>query len=328
MKNNLFVVRTPLQCFNAIEARDRLHADDQNRLLIYYGREIDRQLIANQLDSQWQEIHWLRFRGMNKRRYGWLLAAWLRQLPPIDTMYLGLVTHLPLHVANVLQPATLRLLDDGNETLLIARGLQAAKLHPTHFRRAALDRLLGLKRDPDILQRMEAFSLYDTTAYGIPRLVNDYRAFRRRTAQLPVRAGLMFIGSNLVGTYFRDEAALLAQLGQVRQHFAGMPLWYCPHRYESDAMRRKIAALGFELFCQNAILEYAFLQAGWRPERIASFRSTAIDTLAQIYGITGCMLEVPQTAIRDEKWQEMRAVWQDYQQRGGRVIAAADYAGT
>lgn len=320
------MVRTPLQCFNAIEARDRFHAGENNILLAYCGSKADHNLIRQLQGDEWSEVRYKRFSGITKRLYGWQLKRWLSKLPPIDTLYIGLISHLPLHIANTLQPSRLRLLDDGNETLLFARRIKELReSHKTPSPRL-LDKLLALNIDRKILLNAEFFSMFDTSIYGIPHINNDYRVFRNRVKALEERNEVMFIGSNLIGTYFRDEAAFLKRLERVKSFFSDRKLTYCPHRYESRELRLKIAKLGFELFEPSTIMEHAFLSAGWRPALLASFRSTAVDTLGLIYGIPGCMLEVSSNDIVTEgKWKEMQSVWHDYKLRGGNVIADNTY---
>ncbi len=323
---NLFVVRTPLQYFNAVEARERFHRGEDNRLLVSYVNASDRDLIRPMLDTDWREVHWIAVNRYGSRSFGLRLNPWLRKLPAVDTLYIGLISRVPLHVANSLKPARLRLIDDGNETLRIADHIRHLRAQPVPKPPKWLDRVAGLKTTTGILQRIEAFSLYDTTPYGIPCIHNDYRMYRARSAALPERDVVVFVGSNLVGTYFRDEETFIRRLSLAAGHLAGHSLVYCPHRYEPESLRRKVADLGFELFEPGTILEQAFIRAGWRPSLLASFRSTAVDTLATIYGIPGCMFEIPAGDLIDAaRNADMQAVWNDYKQRGGTVIAASDY---
>jgi hypothetical protein len=319
---NLFVVRTPLQLFNAIEARDRLHVGERNALLMQYGSAVDHELMEGLLDDGWQVVRRYAYNGLRRKLYAWLLASWLRQLGRPQVLYIGLITHLPLHVANFCAPQSLRLLDDGNETLLIARRLHELRQHLPR-RRLWLERLLRQCLDPRALVDATAFSIYDTEPLGLPRLVNDYRMFRQRMKSLPTRSCVVFIGSNLVGNYFKGEEEFLQALAAVHERWPGK-LMYCPHRYESQALRERIQALGFELFLPDTILENAFMYAGWSPESLATFRSTAIDTLARIYGLPGVMVEMPLTSIIAAKLDELDMVWQTFRTGGGRVLMLSD----
>ena len=319
---NLFVVRTPLQLFNATEARDRLHAGEHNALLMQYGSPVDRELMEGLLDDGWQVVRRYAFTGLRRRFYAWLLAPWLRQLGRPQVLYIGLITHLPLHVANFCAPQTLRLLDDGNETLLIARRLAELR-HSSPKRRRWLERLFAQRLDTGVLASIKAFSIYNTEPLGLPRLANDYRMFRQRVSDLPVRRCTVFIGSNLVGNYFKGEAEFLQVLSKVRERWQG-ELIYCPHRYESQQLRDRIRALGFELLLPDTILEHAFMRAGWRPEGLATFRSTAVDTLGRIYGLPGVMIEMPLDSIIADKQNELELVWEAFQASGGRVLMTSD----
>lgn len=319
---NLFVVRTPLQLFNAIEARDRLHVGECNALLMQYGSEVDRELMDGLLDGGWQMLQRYSFTGLRKYLYPWLLAPWLRKMGRLQALYIGLITHLPLHVANFCAPQSLRLLDDGNEILLIVRRLEEIRHKPPR-RRCWREWLFGRRLDTGVLASISAFSIYDTEALGLPRLANDYRMFRQHVRALPVRRCTVFIGSNLVGNYFKSEAEFLQVLSKVRERWSG-ELIYCPHRYESQQLRERIKAQGFELFLPDSILEHAFMRAGWLPEGLATFRSTAVETLGKIYGLPGVMIEMPRNNIMADKLNELEAVWRGFRAGGGRVLMLSE----
>ena len=186
-----------------------------------------------------------------------------------------------------------------------------------------LERLFAQRLDTGVLARVSAFSIYNTEPLGLPRLANDYRMFRQRVKALSVRRCTVFIGSNLVGNYFKGEAEFLQVLGKVRERWPG-ELIYCPHRYESQQLRERIRALGFELLLPDTILEHAFMRAGWRPEGLATFRSTAVDTLGRIYGLPGVMIEMPLDSIIADKQNELELVWEAFQASGGRVLMTSD----
>lgn len=326
MTTNLFVVRTPLQLFNAVEARSRFHQGDSNHLLAYSPRPVDIGLIKNMLDAEWASYRIYDFSGMGRYLYAHRLRQWLADLGTIDTAWIGLAKHLPLHVANTISPSRLRLLDDGNETLLIARYISALREGKVTFHHMWRNRLLGINLKPDLLLGADYFSVYDVSGFGIASEKNDYRMFRQKTSTLPVKECTAFIGSNLVNNYFSDEAHFIEALRRVRRHITDKEVYYCPHRYESSALRLHIKELGFELITPSTILERAFMDMHWIPSRIATFRSTAVDTLALIYGIEGRMYEItPKDMGKSDRDAEMRAVYDDYKSRGGMIITPSDY---
>ncbi len=319
---NVFVVRTPLQYFNAMEARDRFHQGQRNLLLVCEGTRRDALLMADLDDGAWSAIERIDYGGLWRTFYAWRLRAWLRSLPAVSTLYVGLVRHAPLHVVNVLKPQSLRFLDDGNETLLIARWIRG--LRGQAWAPRWRDRLLGRQLDPAPLQNAGFFTVYEVATETHEVIANDYRMFRSRVSTLPERPVLLFIGSNLVGHCLRDANALLDVLRDTRARYPDIECLYCPHRYEHTSLFSRIEACGYRLFQPGTILELALLNAGWRPAMLASIRSTAVDTLGLLYGIKGVLVEVDRSAlVSDQAYAELEGVWRAFRAAGGTTLASA-----
>lgn len=318
MATNLFVIRTPLQLFNAIEARDRLHSDEQNHLLLYYRKRVDKDQMLSLLDNHWHSVQFLKFRGLRQLFYP-LCANWLtRKLPSIDTFYMGLISNVPLHLANHLRPQRLRLLDDGNETLLQARQVEQWRIQPQTRPESGLKhRLLGRKLSRACLQTLQYFTLYHPDNVPAERLIhNDYRSFSHRQARQPKTEEICFIGSNLVPQYL-TEANFLALISAVRDHYGNRPIQYCAHRYESDALLAAVEARGMKVRRNSTILEAAFIQQGSVPGTVATFRSTAIDTLYQLYGCRREVFTFDLTRLAQPAQQsEFSTLLDSYQQAG------------
>lgn len=323
---NVFVVRTPLQYFNAIEARDRFHQGERNLLLVCAGTRRDAALMARLDDGCWSAVEWLSYRGPLRGCYAWRLRSWLGSLPVISTLYIGLVRHAPLHILNVIKPRALRILDDGNETLLIARWIR--RLQEQTWRPRWRDRLLGRQLDPARLQQAVFFTAYDVSTHGFESLRNDYRMFRARSRELPERPYLLFIGSNLLGHCLRDIDVLLDVLNKTRESHPGYEYLYCPHRYESDKVFAQIQDAGYRLFHPGTILEVALAEVGWRPALLASIRSTAVDTLGTLYGIKGVLIEVDRRGLAsDMAYAELQGVWHAFRAAGGTTLTLSGDAG-
>lgn len=318
MAANLFVIRTPLQLFNAIEARDRFHADEQNILLLYFRRNIDRDQMLKLLDDRWHRVRVLPFRGVRQLLYPLWLRSLTRSLPRIATCYMGLASNIPLHLANTLRPKELRLLDDGNETLLqaglIERWQDQPELRPSPRLR---HRLMGRRLCRKVLDGLTYFTLYRPEQVPSERLIqNDYRCFQARLAQLPKTDEVCFIGSNLVPQYLAEDD-FLRLISAVREHYGNRPVYYCAHRYESNELLEQIAARGLPVRRNATILEAAFLVQGQVPATVATFRSTAIDTLHQLYGSQREVISFdPGLLARPDQQLEFGQLLDDYRKRG------------
>jgi len=316
---NVFVCRTPLQLFNAVEARDRFHAGDRNRLLCVYRKPVDRALMDSLLEGGWQAVRFLRLTAVSHQTYAFGLSGFLAESRPAATVYVGLPKHVAAHVVNTLEPARVVFLDDGNEVLKIAAGIAAGAYRP-EYRAPLLHRLTGRRTGLAYLERARFFSLYDLSRW-IPAercTANDYRCFRQKVAGLARGDEVCFIGSNLLGQYVDDGAVLARHLGRARAYYKDRPFQYAPHRYEDMGFLKAVAREhDFELVRFDTILEQAFLRRGRVPGEVATFRSTAIDTLATLYGTDRRVFRLPLGDLNsDVHREEFARLYADYERRG------------
>ena len=310
------VVRTPLQLFNVIEACQRFYdVSVPKHLIMVASSRVDLQMMQAMLhtDQTWQSVHTVMFQAWRKRLYGWQLNRFLQSLGEVQAVLIGMITHVPLHVVNMVKPKQVWIVDDGNESLMLARQMAAWREYPPTRFASIRDHVFGLKLNPLGVQDATFFSVFDLKG-TMPQLDNDYRCFKQCATHLPIRPDVLVIGSNLVGTYLKSAEVLLRRLKHINQQLLpDVPRWYAPHRYESEKNLLKIEALGYQLYRPDCILEYTQIQQGWCFSATYSIRSTAVDTLEKIYNITGYLVALPQADfVSQAKWQECQHIWQQH----------------
>lgn len=314
----LCVARTPLQLFNIIEACERFHLPcSQKYLVLVAGSLIDLKMMQSMIQSSqgWREIKVVIFYGWLKKLYAWQLNTWLQQIKPISHLYMGMITHVPLHILNKIQPKKLVLVDDGNETFLISRAIVNIKNNNVkQWVPNILTKLFGVDLNQQALLKAEFFTLFDITNTGISYIVNDYRCFKNKSKLLEQRHDILVIGSNLIGNYLTNIDVLVRRLLQLKRKLPlDTPLWYAPHRYEKPEHVERIAANGFKIYRYKSILEYAQIQQGWLFAETFSIRSTAVNTLFAIYGTKGTLCRLPTTDfVSLNKWEECEKVWSNH----------------
>jgi hypothetical protein len=295
---SLFLVRSPLQLFNCVEAALRYPDCGRKVLVLLHRKGFDRDLMAKILedgDVAWDDVTWgdIRSNGTHLRLVGDLL----RRLPPLETCFLGDSTHLTNLVVNRRSPRKVVLVDDGTHTYIRARmaaarafGRENSHQEPIGLFRRLLDRAVGF--DESFLNDAAFFTIYDDVAAYSPALEvvrNDYRRFRETVAGLPVRDEALFIGSDLIGDILVDPGRYEAYLARVVERFGGRKWTYVMHRKENEVRREYLEGMsrkyGFTLAVYDRILEQHFRARGWRPALAGTIFSTALDTLQAIYGM-------------------------------------------
>ena len=100
---------------------------------------------------------------------------------------------------------------------------------------------------------------------------------------LPERSSSSFIGSNLIDTYM-DKAFFEENMLKIVNYYKEYKVIYILHRYEDKVYLESLGdKLGFEVIQFSMILEIALLEYGKIPEKVATFRSTALETLGYLY---------------------------------------------
>lgn len=305
----LFIVRTPLQLFNAIEAKERFFQENiKNELLIVYGSEKDLEIIKVMLGEQsgWDRIIYQKFYGLSKKTYAWNLRKYFIEKDYLD-IFTGMIYHIPLHLMNTLNSKNNWLLDDGNETRLIIKNLNEGIYYQTNRSK----KILGINQNVQILKKLKIFTLYDDLSTKHEIIKNDYRVFRSKVRSLAIRKSTsLLIGSNLIGTYILSAEKYLEFLKKFKERNSSVEIWYAPHRYLPKHLLQDIEEIGYKIFSYDTILELAQVQQGWCFEEYTSVRSTAIDTLEVLYGIQGKYISLGQEYfVSIDKWEECMQIW-------------------
>lgn len=324
----LFVCRTPLQVFNAIEARERFHADDACHLFCVYRRQRDRELMAGMVDDRWAGVRFLPLTLRWRVLYSWFapqLVTWEERL---RACYVGFPKHLAAHLVNCLAPEAVVLFDDGNETLKVAEEIRDRRFRDTW--RTRLYRLLGRRVSPCFCYHASLFTIFDLSAYGLPNRVirNDYRCFKARLRGLPAGDTVWFVGTCVHPRDIPRREVFAGYLAEVAGFYAGKRVRYIPHRYEPlEGLREMLAEAGIEFYRPDTILEYAVANAGEMPAEVATFRSTAVDSLATIYGLPGRVFRIASEDVLPQHRDKYRLLYDDFAGRDMPMVSCGPHGG-
>ncbi|MDX5298654.1 MAG: hypothetical protein LPK85_06860 [Gammaproteobacteria bacterium] len=296
----LYVVSSPLQLFNALEARERFHAGQVNRLLYLYRKPIDRAQAEVLVDAGWNSVHYLRLNSLLRLFYPIWFAIWRwRWARHVRRVYLGYLPNLRAHIANTLR-AEVWVVDDGHLSVAQNAGIADGSLRS---RVSLADRLLGRKTGLGYLTRAHVFSAYPSAGLDPARYTfNDYACFRRRTAHLPTRPGCVFIGTPLQDILSHADQVYPDLLAQICDHYAGQRVCYAAHRYEDlEVVRAACRGLPVDVVRFDTLIEWQFAKDGACPEEISTLLSSAIDTLSLLYPVRARLFVLPDAWIRADK---------------------------
>lgn len=307
MNKNIFIIRSPLQAFNAIEAKKRFSTNEQNIVIIFYRRELDKELILKTLAiSNWSQIivkklkpHYQLFR---------FLTSFLQQHPSVNYCFIGDYSTLINFYMNRLKYKQLILLEDGTATLREIKLLENKTLHKTkktayskkNFIQILMEKFIGI--DQQYLYKASFFTIYDLKS-NFPIVENDYSSFQENITLLPIKKKIFFIGSNLIDSILVSNEVFEKYLEMIVKYYKkeNLDFYYILHRKEDENYMKTLSQrLEFECIKFNNIIEIEFLKLGYIPSEVSTFLSTAVTTLKRLYPTKYTFFGLNETHIKNQ----------------------------
>ncbi len=293
MTTNIFIIESPLQLINALEARHQLEPNTYSILIVLQGvSDKNLEQIESLIDKEeWQEVHVLR-KTKNRwryRKYTQHLNEIISNHKYIKSVFIGEYRSILMrHVANKCVPTNKYLLDDGNYSLFAQQKILAGKgdIDTRDVFRKIYDRMLGLQ-DHDLFG-INFFSVYDLNinAETESRFIrNQYLRIRKLLSDKKKEDYVLFLGSNMPEMGVLSEEYYFNCLKKIKRHYSNKLIKYVPHRRESPKKIIKIKEeLQFEICSPNKPVELFLLEEESLPNCLAAFFSSALDNCHHILG--------------------------------------------
>jgi hypothetical protein len=177
----------------------------------------------------------------------------------------------------------------------------------------------------DYIYRAKFFTIYDEIKLFVPNKVikNDYREFKTHISVLEKENITYFIGTNLLEKILKNKEKFESELEKIILYYQekNQKIIYIMHRYEEIKYIEKLSKkYNFESVKFNNIIEIELLNRGTVPMGVASFASTAVETINMIYGVDATIFELENSGIF-EKYQEVFAkLYDNFRKKGVIVI--------
>jgi hypothetical protein len=286
-KLSISLIRTPFQLFNCIEAIKEFNSYGSNILICIYKNDVDKNFFEEILkELLWENVYFFKLNSFNRVFYPFLLTNILRKYKNVEFCFFGLITSYIVHSINQIKAKNNILIDDGNETFLIANNIKN-NTYENKFRNNYLNKILGKKNSLDFISKLKIFTFFNLNSYALNNEVikNDYKNFKKLIDNLPENNEIFFIGSNLINNYIKKEYFEEILKNTIR-YFNNYKIIYVPHRYEDMNYLSELSEkYTFELKKFSTILELAIFQYKKKPSGLITIRSTALETLGYLYDI-------------------------------------------
>lgn len=291
---DVFILSSPLQVLNALEARAAL-ASAESIAVVIEGPcpQSNAQLWAALREASWDSVLTISFRStlLGGRYVNVRPAVAALRAAPIARLFLGHHFDLALHLANSVPHRETYLLDDGVATIAVSarrtgRGPDIRDNTPAlkWFARRFLLRVRDRLRLGDV-PALHYFTVYDGLPSDSANIMHRntlallHAAKRRETSTGEI--WFLGIGSEAV---FRSRARYLDYLREIRRREPSATFRYLPHRNESaDLIEAVRIGAGMTPLLPDAPVELHLVRQSRTPRAVASFISSALYMVGVLF---------------------------------------------
>ncbi len=281
--HNLFIVKSPLQLMNAIEAKEYFRSKNNILVLMNANATNDKQMQTVLALSKWDKI--ITYAPSNKGSTLLEQVKLIRALKKESYHYLftgDYGTFNQVLMAN-LTVDDYYLIDDGTKSIEIHKQLlNPLKVSLSKKLKLLRYTLFGLKTS--IQKPINFFTCYNLTQIKDEQIIpNNYDYLQSIfTPQEGQDEVIYLLGQNIDNKWMK-KGKYIEYLQKIKSHYS-KKIIYMPHRHEiiSDELK--------ELFDENFVLQYNdipieiyFLEKNIYPSHIISFTSSALFNLDKIY---------------------------------------------
>lgn len=321
---NLFLVQTPFQLFNAVEAKNRFHLNQKNILIIIHKgnqKNLDQIKKILDYDNEWMDVIQIDFfTKIQKLFYPIIVKSLLNRLNTlnINMIYVALYRNLAAHIVNSVKHHQIVLFDDGNSILKTIYFLNQKKEKQYSLLRKIFSILFFRKINIDFIYSSRIFTLFDLSFFkNITNEIikNDFSYFKTQIKTLTKEENVFFVGSRMIGNGISKETFESSLMHVVDFYRAiNKQIYYIPHRYEDTEYLKILSKkYGFILSIFSSIIEFEFISKGINPVEVATFRSTAVDTLKLIYDTDIRVFKIISDKIENNKQNEFELVYKNFE---------------
>ena len=295
----IFLIATPLQALNAIEARHhfKLAAEQCQLVWFHSGSEAnDRQTEDMLGQADWVRTDTIHYSGRNfrcwKQRFDEVNAV-ARSMERTEYLFMGdYAFDLMRHFTHAVERREVVVLDDGNATLLIDRARRDSGgpyfLRPHSFggRIKCLIKTRGCGMNRSLVDELTFFTIYDLDADDRTTVVPNTYAHLRSRLNLASRSDETFLlGDATPDKNQMREDAYFDCLERALDYLGRSSVLYMAHRLEKPEKLRKIESrFGIPVRESTMPIECRLCLSESVPKVIAGFFSSALDSCRVLCG--------------------------------------------
>lgn len=305
IKENLFILRSPIQIINAIEAIEKF--DLKNNILVLIFNSLDKN--TNQINKlvklyRWKKIIKLENKSRSKLFRYVKLVNELKKSKYNYLFFGNLGTIQKVLIAN-LKVDNIYLLDDGTSTITYYNNfIKKSKVNKYNFRELRF-LFFGLKFK--IKSEINLFTYFDLEVKSNIKIVKNELTLLNNKDMLNFKHSneIYFIGQPLDDVEVLSIDNYIKVLVAISKKF-NRKIIYIPHRAESNELKDAISKIDEQLIMVlnvNMPVELYFIENKIYPNKVISFFSTALNTMKAIYNKVDInVVKIPYKEVNNKKY--------------------------
>ncbi len=291
-KRNLFIVASPLQFLNAIEAKEAFQTKN-NILILMYNTNLnatDAHQKNNLLnEAEWDEIIQYDLGSVHKKKRFFYQVNLIKSLLQFQYDYIFSGSFGTMHqviLAN-LRPQHIYLIDDGNETIFTYEQIKDNKYFSnlSFSRKLRVLRFFFVNLQWRINQDMNFFTSFNIQETNNIKVIKHNFSYLKANKLKKCKEddSVYLLGQNLSEAGFMEKDIYLNYLKKIIKHFK-KKIIYIPHRTEEiDHRYNELISDSFIIKTSEGPIEAGFITKGIYPKIIVSFISSALFNLDTIF---------------------------------------------
>jgi len=316
---NLFVIRSPLQLINAIEAQNFFNTSNNQLIIIHTKKNIKNKELIEAIVKHYnlEKTFSISIYHQDSGRSKLItMVRFIKELQKecYEYLFIADAGSLQIIIAANLDSESVIHLDDGTKTI----EKQEEKLFiPQTYKNLKITRkirywrywLFGLQAF--IKKPIDLFTIFNIKALESQKIIsNNYNYFNNLLflEKKFDEENIYFIGQGLSEANIVSETFYLNLLKSLKKQFHNKKIIYLPHRGEKIS-KEKLELVDdlFKIYSPNLPVELEFLEQEKYPKKIVGIASTALFTLGTLFkNAEVCYFKIP-----DEEYLniEKKDIW-------------------
>ena len=293
---NLFLVKSPLQLLNAIEASSWFKVKKNILILRFTSNQRTKSQMENLLKiKEWDRIYRINYSRLpiNFIKEFFILNSLKKSNTHIEDVFIGDYRLLNFKIFPInLKHNKIYLLDDGTSTFTVQDFYlknqieYSEKIFVEQIKKITAKLFFRFKIH--LQEKIHLYTCYNIIPHqGQEKINNKYlftKHYLQKKHELVInRDKIYYIGAKYVEAKLMQEDIYLELIERIKRNFNNQRLIYVPHRGEKESKLAKIKNFGIDIEYFDNIVEIEFLFKEELPGTICGFTSSVLVNFPKIY---------------------------------------------